>query len=222
VRAAGSFEQRPGCPDHALDALGPVRIEALCANECDFPSDRRRRIERIEVVRIRPQQRPAEPVGPLIEDPWRAFECPPDPAGCVVEFDDPDFTRDSVYYVRALEEPGPIINAGGLRCRYDAAGQCVAVDACHQNFETDRDDDCLSEARARAWSSPIYVDFAPAAGGSSREPEPGPDRRPSRVDRVSVVAFPAHSDAVQPVRPARRTLSQGRTLSQESPHAPQL
>jgi hypothetical protein len=108
----------------------------------------------------------------------------------VVEFDDPGFTRDSVYYVRALEEPSQIINAGGLRCTLDERGECVAVDACHQNFETDRDDDCLSEASERAWSSPIYIDFADPIGGSSEDPEQAPERQPSRVNRVSMVALP--------------------------------
>lgn len=190
VRAAGSFVQRPGCPDYTLYALGSTRVAALCADECDFPGEKRRRIDRIEVVRIRPQRTPGEPVASLIEDPWRSFDCPPDPSGCVVEFDDPGFTRDSVYYVRALEEPSQIINAGGLRCTLDERGECVAVDACHQNFETDRDDDCLSEASERAWSSPIYIDFADPIGGSSEDPEQAPERQPSRVNRVSMVALP--------------------------------
>jgi hypothetical protein len=190
VRAAGSLVQRPGCPDYAMYALGPDRIGALCANECDYPGEKRRRIDRIEVVRIRPQQAPGEPVAPLIEDPWRSFDCPPDPSGCVVEFDDPTFARDSVYYVRALEEPTPIINAGGLRCTLDEQGECVSVDACHQNFETAPDDDCLSEGRERAWSSPIYIDYADSVGGSSVEPERGPQREANRAHRVSMVALP--------------------------------
>src|SRR5690606_37474801 len=61
VRAAGAFEQLPGCPEVAADALGAERLESVCAGECYHPSDRRRRITRIEVVRIRPQQRADEP-----------------------------------------------------------------------------------------------------------------------------------------------------------------
>ncbi|MFN8642607.1 MAG: DUF3604 domain-containing protein [Candidatus Binatia bacterium] len=160
VRAAGSFKQLPGCPDYAVNALTKDRLEHLCRGECYNPSDERHLITRIEVIRIRPQRAQGEPVGALIEDPWRRFECPKNPDGCTIEFDDPDFTvadRDAVYYVRAIQEPMPAVNAGGLRCEYDAAGNCVKVNACYGDFRTPYDDDCLSENEERAWSSPIYV-----------------------------------------------------------------
>jgi hypothetical protein len=160
VRAAGAFEQLPGCPTHALESLGPERTRRLCLGECHHPGDARRRIARIEVVRIRPRIRPDEAVGSLVEDPWRTFTCPDDPAGCVIEFDDPDFAagaREVIYYVRALQEPTPTINADGLRCETDADGVCVAVDPCYGDWRTSRDDDCLAESMERAWSSPIFV-----------------------------------------------------------------
>ncbi len=163
VRAAGAFKQLPGCPDYATKALAPERLEHLCRGECYNPSDERRMITRIEVVRIRPQRARGEAVADLIEDPWRRFECPADPAGCVVEFDDPDFrvaNREVLYYVRAIQEPTPAVNAGGLRCTYDASGNCVQVNACYGDFRTPWDDDCLSMNEERAWSSPIYVDVA--------------------------------------------------------------
>ena len=66
------------------------------------------------MVRIRPQIRPDEPVADLVEDPWKTFSCPAGTAGCLVEFEDPDFAgaaREAVYYVRAIQEPTPAVNA---------------------------------------------------------------------------------------------------------------
>jgi hypothetical protein len=161
VRAVGSFEQQPGCPEYARQALGEERLERVCLGECYNPADRRRLITRIEVVRIRPQSHADEPVAPLIEDPWRSLPCDPDPAGCTVTFGDPDFAgvgRDALYYVRAIEEPAPGINAGGIRCERDAAGRCIEATVCGSP-ET-ADSDCLAEHEPRAWSSPIFVDYA--------------------------------------------------------------
>jgi hypothetical protein len=160
VRAVGSFEQLPGCPEFARAALPPDRLERLCRGECYHPGERRRRIARIEVVRIRPQVRPDEPVGELIEDPWRTFPCPADAAGCVVEFDDPDFAagaREAVYYARAIQEPTPAVNSANLRCTLDASGNCVDVDPCYGDYRTPFDDACLAPNEERAWSSPIRV-----------------------------------------------------------------
>jgi hypothetical protein len=164
VRAVGAFQQQPGCPDHSVRALSAERLEALCRGECYNPSDARKRITRIEVVRIRPQAAPGEDVTPLIEDPWRTFACEPSQAGCVVQFEDPDFVgsgRDAVYYVRAIEEPSPIVNAGNLRCtKTDEAGRCLEVDPCWGDYRTEAGDDCTLPAEERAWSSPIFVDHA--------------------------------------------------------------
>ncbi|MBW2419640.1 MAG: DUF3604 domain-containing protein [Deltaproteobacteria bacterium] len=160
VRAVGSFEQRPGCPAHSLTSLSPESLARSCRGECYHPGDRRRLITRIEVVRIRPQAHPGEPVGELIEDPWWVHECEPDLAGCSAIFSDEEFPsagRDALYYVRAIEAASPTINAGGLRCERDGAGECLAVNACSNMSPGD---DCLADSEARAWSSPIFVDFA--------------------------------------------------------------
>jgi len=162
VRAAGSFEQAPGCPGYAINALGAERLEHLCRGECDNPSGVRRPIQRIDVVRIRPQSAPGEPIEALIEDPWKSFECDGDPAGCAFTFSDPDYAelgRDTVYYARAHEAPAPGINAGNLRCERDADGACTDVTLCGDGPE----DLCLSEHEPRAWSSPIFVDWADPA-----------------------------------------------------------
>ncbi|MCP4069080.1 MAG: DUF3604 domain-containing protein, partial [Phycisphaeraceae bacterium] len=158
VRAVGSFEQAPGCPDYATNTLGPDRLERICKGECYHPSAERRVITRIEIIRIRPQNAPGEPLAPLIEDPWRTFECDGDPAGCSATFDDPDyarFGRDTVYYARVLEAPAPGVNAGGIRCERNAEGDCVDAVLCG----VDATDDCLAEHEPRAWSSPIFVDW---------------------------------------------------------------
>ena len=57
----------------------------------------------------------------------------PDPAGCTVTFSDPEFeadARDALYYVRAIEEEKPVVNAANLRCERDEAGNCLRVDFC--------------------------------------------------------------------------------------------
>jgi hypothetical protein len=161
VRAVGAFKQKPGCPEHSTSALSAERLQRLCKGECYNPSDERKRITRIEVVRIRPQVYRGEPLSHLIEDPWRVLNCGPGSAGCVVRFEDPEFApggRDTLYYVRAIEEPSPAVNAGHLRCKYDETGRCIEPRPCYGNYRSASDDDCLTQIEERAWSSPIYLD----------------------------------------------------------------
>ena len=156
VRALGSFEQQPGCPERTAEELGAAELARLCRGECHHPSDRRRPIARIEVVRIHPDAA-AEDGGARIEDPWKTFSCPRSAEACEFRFRDTEFPAhgDSVYYVRAIETPSAVIDADPLGCTRDEAGACVALDPC---FDRPDSDDCLSSESPRAWSSPIFVD----------------------------------------------------------------
>jgi hypothetical protein len=162
VRAVGSFQQKPGCPDFASEALGQDRLQRLCGSECYFPGDARHTISRIEVIKVYSQLSPDEDIGPLIQDPWRVLACEDAGDACAVEFEDEDYSREGrnvSYYVRAIQEATPTINGGGLRCDYDEQGMCRSVNLCYGNSKTDRNDDCLAPVEHRAWSSPIYLDY---------------------------------------------------------------
>jgi len=158
VRAVGSFEQAPGCPDWSRAGLSPNRMDRLCRDECYRPSEVRRVIEAIEIVRIRPRREAGEAVAPLIEDPWLRHECPRDPAGCHFAFEDPDYAasgRDALYYARAIEEPSMAISGNPLGPERDAAGRTISVQLCSA---ASGPDGCRAPVRERAWSSPIFVD----------------------------------------------------------------
>jgi len=178
VRAVGARVQRPGCPAESLSGLSRERLERLCRGECHNPGDERRKIVAIDVVRIRPQQRSGEDVAALIDDPWRRFPCRPDPAGCRIRFEDPEFPasgRAATYYVRAIQEETPAVNGANLRAVRDAQGRVVATVPCFGGYKTEADDDCLAPVNERAFSSPIFVETASPrarreAGAASRAP----------------------------------------------------
>lgn len=180
VRAVGSFTEQPGCPPVEAGGLDASRLAALCGGECHHPSEEPRRITRIEVVRIRPPPGPDDPVDEAIEDPWHTFGCRGGREGCTVEFADPGFLRagrDSVYYVRAIEEPSPAVNGKLLGCTRDETGACAHVDTKPASPADDR----LAPVEERAWSSPIFLHFdagsgAPPLGAEGSDPlEPGFD-----------------------------------------------
>lgn len=161
VRAVGAFKQLPGCPDYSIRSLDSARLDRLCQGECYNPSDERKLITRIEVIRVRPQISDDEKVASLIEDPWKVLECDPTEAGCSVDFEDPEFrtsSRDALYYVRAIQEPTPTINGDNLRCEYNEEGICIKVTPCYGDYRTDFEDDCQAMREERAWSSPIYLE----------------------------------------------------------------
>ena len=162
VKALGSFKQKPGCPDYRLGKLSSEKIKSLCKNECYNPSEERNKITRIEVIKITPQNSNYENIDNLIMDPWKVINCPKDNEGCRVRFSDNEYSkseRDSVYYVRAIEEPSLRINGGNLRCDYDSDGNCKKVNICYGGYKTSREDNCTMMSEERAWSSPIFVNF---------------------------------------------------------------
>jgi hypothetical protein len=150
VRTAGSFKQKEGCPIESIDSLSAERLEYLCAGECYNPSDERHIIERIEVIKITPQSYAGEAVSPLIQDPWKTIPCN-GRSECVVEFEDENYERDSIYYVRAIQEETPAINGEKF-----LAGS-ADFKLCKGSFRTSLNNDCLSNINERAWSSPIYL-----------------------------------------------------------------
>lgn len=161
VRALGAQFQKPGCND--LFETGEVQeiIKRICKEECFNPSDQRKDIKRIEVVRIRPQSYEDEPLENLIEDPWKVFECEPSQEGCQIEFQDQQFSignREVIYYVRAIQAPSLAINADGLGCERKGE-KCEKVNLCG-DIEGKGHGDCLGLTEERAWSSPIYVSFS--------------------------------------------------------------
>jgi hypothetical protein len=160
--AVGSFKQLPGCPDYVKQVLTTKRLEKLAYGECYNPSAERYLIDRIEVVRIKPQISAEEPISDLVEDIWRSFKCDPDQAGCTIEFSDEEFpasSRDAVYYIRAIEEASPAINGGNLRTSFNSNGEASSIKPCYGDYRIDNDDNCQAPKGHRAWSSPIFVTY---------------------------------------------------------------
>ncbi len=160
VRAVGAFAQKPGCPAFVHEALDPERLEWLCMGECFHPSDTRKPITRIEVVRIRPVLDVGASRGAGIEDPWRVFACDGNSEGCSVSFEDPDeLAQETLYYARAIQAPSPAVNGNPLRCERDASGRCTRASLCPGTGAAGSrpPEDCLGPVEERAWSSPIWV-----------------------------------------------------------------
>ena len=160
VSAVGAFKQKPGCPEFSINSLSPEKLEKLCGGECYNPSDERKVISRIEIIRILPQISKDENIGNLIQDPWKVLSCPKNEDGCTVKFEDKEFkdlNREVIYYVRAIQESSLAINAANLRCEFDEQGNCIEVNPCFGDYRTSHEDECLAPNEERAWSSPIFV-----------------------------------------------------------------
>jgi hypothetical protein len=160
VQAMGSIKQQPGCPDYAQRALGAERIASLCRNECYNPSGEAHNIKRIELVRVLPRRSIDEKAAALIQDPWQVLDCEPGQNICNADFTDESFVaggREAVYYARVIQEATPTIQGDPLGCEYNEAGVCVKTNLCMGGGV---EEDCLSPAEHRAWSSPIYVTFS--------------------------------------------------------------
>jgi hypothetical protein len=161
VRALGAFKQKPGCPDFTAAGADAERIKGLCGGECYNPTSERMKITRLEIVRIRPQRVKDEMVETLIQDPFLTIPCNDQGGGCTARFTDPAYVkekRDTLYYVRAIQEPEPMINAKPIDCtKRDANGKCLEVKPlCYGDWRSG-DSNCTAPAEHRAWSSPIYL-----------------------------------------------------------------
>ena len=158
VKAAGSLIQKPGCPDYSDQALSQERLEKICNLECYNPSNERRKIDRIEIVKILPQQFAGEPIQDLVTESWMVFDC--DDTSCEIEFTDEQFKfgkRDAIYYVRAIEEASQALSADPLRCEFDEFGNCIQTKICQEGYR--KTEECIGPVEHRAWSSPIYLNY---------------------------------------------------------------
>jgi hypothetical protein len=165
VKALGSFKQKPGCPDFSKAGLDENRIKTICSGECYNPTDERRTITRIEVVKIRPQAKKGEDISQLIEDRYLVHTCKPSQDGCTFSFSDPEYNkgkRDTIYYVKAIQEAEPVINAQPVKCERDGNGKCIKATLCYGDYRSGTDG-CTAPAEHRAWSSPIYLDYRVAS-----------------------------------------------------------
>ena len=162
VKATGSFKQLPGCPDYVHEALSEKKLQKIANGECYHPSDERYRLERIEVIKITPQNNKNEDPSTLIFDDWKSFQCNPKQVQCEIEFTDDEFEtdqRDAVYYVRIIEEDSLLVNGSNMRTQVDADGHPISITPCYADYREDYEEECLGPGGHRAWSSPIFVDY---------------------------------------------------------------
>jgi hypothetical protein len=78
-----------------------------------------------------------------------------------MEFDDPEYgtsARSALYYARVIQEKEPLIAGDPFGCEYDEQGVCIKRTYC-VGADAKPEDDCLSLAEPRAWTSPIFLEY---------------------------------------------------------------
>ena len=179
VRAVGAFKQKPGCPELQRQARSPRAPAAPLQGRVLQPV-RRAQAHHPHRGRAHP---PADYAGrtgaPLIEDPWRTLRVRAERDRLRRAVRGSGLRRlaaaRAVYYVRAIEEPSPAVNAGNLRCKYDESGNCIEAHPCYGDYRTPASDDCLDhDRRARLVVADLQasVPAASACGGHRGPPPP--------------------------------------------------
>lgn len=77
AKVIGLFKQLPGCPDYVVDTLEAKHLEKMSLGECYNPSDERYLIERIEVIKIRPQAFSGDNLRTTFDDNGKAIATEP-------------------------------------------------------------------------------------------------------------------------------------------------
>ena len=111
------------------------------------------------MVKITPQINAEEALAPLIQDPWKTFDCEPNPEGCTVTFEDPDYIKDgrrALYYAKVFQESTLQLNGDNLRCESTDEEPCVSTAPCLGGY-LGEGDDCKDLNQEAAWASPIYL-----------------------------------------------------------------
>ena len=164
VRAAGGLVQQPGCPGEARAALEPERLRSLCADECYHPGDERHPIVAIEVVRIRPQQTAAEDDRTADRGSVAAPAMRAGSGRLRRALPGRRVRRRSARHglLRAGAPGGDALPSTARTCAPSSTptGRPQSVRPCTGGYKTPSSDNCLAPVSERAWSSPIYVDFA--------------------------------------------------------------
>ena len=81
----------------------------------------------------------------------------------MIEFEDPAYResdRPALYYARVIQAAEPLIAGDPFGCEYDEEGNCIRRNYCI-GANASPDENCLSMAEPRAWTSPIFLAHSP-------------------------------------------------------------